>query len=127
MSAVNATIQALLATPAVTDIVKQNINPGIGKTTVPDLVITRVSGGPIQALRNTTGLTASRVQVECRARSYTAAENLGKVVLDALKDRRGVFAGQRAVFLAAGSDYEDHADDASMFRRIIDFYCWTHA
>lgn len=127
MSAVNVTTQALLASPAVVAIVAQRINPGIGGATVPDLIVTRVSGGPTYGLARATPLTSSRIQIECRARSYTAAENLGKAVTDALKNRRGTFAGRKAVFQAAGSDYEDHADDASIFRRLIDFYVWDQA
>jgi hypothetical protein len=126
MSATFATVQALLAAPGVTGIVKKAVNPGVGGNALPDCVVTRVSGGPTYALEKATGLTASRVQVECRARSYTDAEKLGQAVIAALQDCAGVFAGQRAQFRAAGSDYEDHADDASVYRRIIDFYCWTH-
>lgn len=126
MSAVNCTVQALLANAGVKAIVKQNVNPGIApqNSTLPDLTVTRVSETPQQSLKRASGLIETRVQVECRAKTYTAVDKLGQAVRAALQDLRGTYAGRKAVFLAAGSDYDDHADDASVFRRMIDFYCW---
>jgi hypothetical protein len=125
MSAVNVTTKTLLANAAVKAIVAQRINPGVGGTTLPDIVVDRVSGGPTYGLARSTGMTASRVQVECRAKSFTAAENLGAAVIRALKDFRGTVGDLRVAIQTTGSDYSDHADDASVFRRIIDFYVWT--
>lgn len=125
MSAVNVTTKTLLANAAVTAIVAQRINPGIGGTTLPDIVVDRVSGGPTYGLTRSTGMIASRVQVECRAKSFTAAENLGAAVIQALRDFRGPVGDLRVAIRAAGSDYSDYADDASVFRRVIDFYVWT--
>ncbi|MGG3810990.1 DUF3168 domain-containing protein [Methylorubrum rhodesianum] len=126
MSAVNVTTKTLLASPAVTAIVAQRVNPGIGPQngTLPDIVVNRISGGPTYGLARSTGLIASRVQIECRAKSFTAAENLGAAVLGALKDFRGTVNGLRVTMMATGSDYADHADDASVFRRILDVYVW---
>lgn len=127
MSAVNVTTKVLLASAAATAIVGQRIRPAIAPQggALPDIVVNRISGGPTYALARSTGMTASRVQIECRARNFTEAENLGKAVIAALKDFRGKIGDLRVVIQASGSDYSDHADDASVFRRIIDFYVWT--
>ncbi|MGX5777009.1 tail completion protein gp17 [Methylorubrum zatmanii] len=127
MSAINVTTKTLLANAAVKAIVGQKIHPGIApqSSSPPDIVVDRVSGGPTYGLARSTGMTASRIQVECRARTFTAAENLGAAVVRALKDFRGTVGDLRVAIQASGSDYSDHADDASIFRRIIDFYVWT--
>ncbi|TFZ54985.1 DUF3168 domain-containing protein [Methylorubrum sp. Q1] len=110
-----------------TAIVGQRINPGVGPQngTLPDIVVNRISGGPTYGLARSTGLIASRVQIECRAKSFSAAENLGAAVMRALKDFRGTVGDLRVTMMATGSDYAEHADDASVFRPIIDFYVWT--
>jgi hypothetical protein len=102
------------------------VNPGIAPQveTPPDLVVTRISGEPVYALRRATATTSSRISIECRSRSFTEMDKLGQAVIKALQDLRGTFAGRRAQFQAAGSDVENHADDASMFVRVIDFYVW---
>lgn len=127
MSAVNATIQALLANSGVTAQVAQRINPGTAPQSgaLPDIVVSRVSETPTYGLARASDLTEARIQVECRARTSTAVEKVGQAVIAALKDGRGTFASKACVFRAAGSDYDDHADDASVFRRIIDFYAWV--
>lgn len=127
MSAVNATTQVLLASDAVKAIVADRVNPGIGPQggKLPDIVVDRISGGPTYALTRSTAMTSSRIQVECRARSFTEAEKLGATVIKALQNYRGKIGDLRVTIQASGSDYSDHADDASVFRRMVDFYVWT--
>ncbi len=122
MSATFATIQALLASPAVKAIVQDRISPIAGGTTWPDIIVYQVSDESYEGVSRTTDLSQARVTIEMRARSATAVENLASAVKEALRNRRGTFAGKSCVFLKGVSDVGDTNDDLSIFRRMSDWY-----
>jgi hypothetical protein len=123
-SAVAATVQAILALPAVAAICKDRTWPVIApqQAGYPHNVVHRVSEADELLLAGHSGLREARVSVESRALTFTAAEQLGEVVQAGLKDiHLGNFAGFTVSFAKHATDYSDYADASQVYRRIQDF------
>lgn len=125
MSAVPATVQALMGNAAVAALVVQRVYPVVSPqgASLPNIVVHLVSEDDELLLRGHAGYPQARVSVECRAATYTAVNALGEAVKAALQPlHRARYAGVLVSFQKQGSDYSDFADDSQTHRRILDFY-----
>lgn len=124
MSAVPIIIQALLAAPTVTAVVSTRIRPISADQggTPPDLVIYAASEADAYELAGAMEFPAARVTVECRARTFSAADTLGDKVIAALQNLNGTFDGKHAQVFGWSQVASDHDDEFSIFRRVLDFH-----
>lgn len=125
MSAIAATVQALLADSGIGSIVAARVWPVIAPQVaeLPNVIVYMVSEDDEMLLRGTAGFPEARVSVECRAATFTAANALGEAVKTALLPlHRAAFAGVLVSFAKASTDLTDFADDTRTHRRILDFY-----
>jgi len=131
MSAIAISIQALLADDSVAELVGDAVHPvKAPQGSATCIVLHQISEVDAPMLTGPqAGFYRSRVQVDCRARTATAALALGEAVKAALGSLvRASIAGCEATFTMAGVDGTDALDDASLYRRHIDFYChWRTA
>lgn len=125
MSAVNATVKALLGNAAVVAIVASRVYPGQAAQGAlrPHIVVHLVSQHDAMLLLGPAKYPESRVSIECRADTFTAANDLGEVVIEVLPAlHMAAYAGKSVSFRQEGSDYSDFDDASQTHRRIMDFY-----
>lgn len=124
MNALYPTVQALLGDTNITDVVGQRIEIDTAPDgqTLPDIVIHGVTNMDGQRLEGADRYPAARIRIECRARTKTAAIDLGDLVIERLTDLRGTF-GDYVVdsFIQEETDETDSAEDYSTHRRFFDF------
>jgi hypothetical protein len=125
MSAVAATVQALLAASGVAALVSTRVYPVVAPqaTAASHIVVHLIAEDDDMLLRGTAGYPNARVSVECRASTFTAVNALAEAVKSALQPLHLVtYAGVTVSFQKQGSDYSDFADESKTHRRIMDFY-----
>jgi len=133
MSALEITITALKAAPAVAAIVGDGESPEAFRIHAfevpqafarPCLVASLLSESEDQMVGGAGGYFESRVQVQCLADDPAGANDLGEVVKAALSDiTKQAIAGATSVDIwKAGADYTDVSADRAVYRRILDFY-----
>lgn len=124
MNAIYLTIQALLAESDITDVVGQRIEfmTGPEAGTLPDIVINQITNLDGQRLSGADRYPSARIRIECRARTKTAAVDLGDIVIERLTDLRGTFAGMVVdSFIKEETDETDASEDYQTYRRFFDF------
>lgn len=125
MSAVAATVQALLASTEIVALVQNRVWPVVApqNSKLPNIIVHRISEDEEILLKGHSGSAVARVSIESRAETFTAADNLGAVISEHLKPvHRASFAGRTVSFSKQGTDVSDHDDDTRIHRRILDFY-----
>jgi hypothetical protein len=125
MSAVAVTIQALLANPAVTQLVTNRVWPSLAPqdAPTPNIIVHRISESDDLLLRGHAQFPLARISVECRGTTFRAADGLGEAVDAALKPlHRESLSGQSVSFSKQGTDVSGFADDSKIHTRILDFY-----
>jgi hypothetical protein len=125
MSAVAATVQALLASTDTVAIVANRVWPVTApqNSKLPNIVVHRIAEDEEMLLRGHSGQQVGRVSIEARASTFTSADDLGTVVSEHLKQiHLASFAGRTVSFSKQGTDVSDHDDDTKIHRRILDFY-----
>lgn len=120
--ATNVTIYALLASPGVTDLVGQDINPDTAGAGMPSIAVYMMTDNPLMALQRPTGTWQGRVSVQIRAADARSRSDINDAVRAALNGRYGVFNGYRARFWKAGSDQSRWSDDGSVAEQVTDWY-----
>ena len=119
----------LLATAGVTALVAERVVWGERPQgdALPAIVL-NLTGSPDQnAYDGPTGFVGARVQVECWAKTYLAARNVGRLVRGAAKAIRGIRGDVRfdAAFVDRQfADSEVTEADGRLFRRSIDLIVW---
>lgn len=98
---------------------------------LPFVVLNTVSGVPDYALSGATGLTGSRVQVDCYAASYSGAKYLARAVIAAVSAYRGEVSSVHfgGIFIDSERDLNEpqQGDTATRFRVSIDLSVWWRA
>ena len=125
MSALNATIQSLLANAGVAALVGRRIYPITAPQggAVPYIVVHLISERDDFVLAGHAGYPEARVSVDCRSTKSTEAQMIGEAVKAALQPLHlAPSAGVTVSFRKEGSDYSDYADESQIYRRIMDFY-----
>lgn len=127
MSALAVAIQALLADPTVFGLVSGRVYPLVAPqgAAYPNLIVHMVFENEDMLLAGASEFAEARVSIECRAKDATTANTLAERVKDAFRgvQERSV-SGCVASIRKEGTDVSDFSDDASVFRRILDFYVW---
>lgn len=121
-TAIEVTIYRLLAVPAVTAIVKDDINPDTAGAPLPSIAVDVVTDQPWEGLARSSGTSAARVTVKLRTREARELSDLGDAVIAGLSRIKATVQGRRCSWARAGSDMTRWADDASMCERVMD---WT--
>lgn len=96
-------------------------------TTKPCIVMFLVSGEPDYHMAGPSGLVDSRVQIDTRAATRTAALNLSRKVEAALSGYRGIIGGIKlnGIFkISERSAFEDNGAE-SFFLRSADYRVWN--
>jgi hypothetical protein len=120
-------IARLLATPAVTSIIVDRIEPGSlpQAQILPALVFNKISGGPIYDDKGEAGLNESRIQIDCWATTYTGALALGRAVRESLSAFFGASGGDESLYIVldAERDMREGGSNAAEYnyRRSMDF------
>ena len=124
MSALAATVRALLAAPAVTAVVSTRVYPVEADqgARLPAIVVDIVSERDSRHLSGADQFPVARVQIQCLGRTPAAADKLAGVVIATLQDLVGTFAGRQCEFSRADSYYSDASDNRSVYRVLTDFY-----
>ena len=86
-----ALIAKLLATTAITTLVSNRIFVGARPqaSTLPAIVVNRVSGAPLYSDDGEDGLEESRFQIDCWGSTYSSAKGLARAVRGALSAFQG--------------------------------------
>lgn len=121
-TAIEVTIHRLLAVPAVTLIVKQDINPDTAGAPLPSIAVDVVTDRPWEGLARSSGTNQARVSVKLRTREALELSDLGDAVIAGLSRVKAAVQGRRCSWMKAGADVTRWADDASMCERVMD---WT--
>lgn len=102
-------IDRLLSVSVITDVVGQAIRPGLAAKSdaLPYIVLSRVSGGPINTLSGTTSSFLTTIQIDCIAASYSVARSLADACTGALSGWRDINATPRIDMV----HLEDETDD----------------
>lgn len=129
MNPLVATIQALLSSPAITDICEDRIHPVLEEigTVRPNIVVYVVNVREGYNLDGPHEYPESRVSVEVRAADAPTMDRLGDAVWRVLSGADMNLGSTNAVFFKEGSDVQDISPDFSVFRRIIDFRVRTRS
>lgn len=131
MAAMFITAQALLANAGVTALVGTKVHPinAPQDEPPPQIVVQLVSEADGQRLEGPDLWFDSRVSVECRAQTATAAVKIGEAVKTALQGiRRQTIAGRQASFFKEETDVSDYSEASAgsptpIYRRVLDFRC----
>lgn len=126
MSAISATVQALIAGAATSAIAGDRITPIIAPEheAYPNVVVNLVSDTDVPDITGPSGFAVARVSVAARGMTASDVIRLGDAIKTDLHRRSGVFAGCRAQFLTEGTDVTGYIPNASVKERSIDFYVW---
>jgi len=130
MSAVGATVQALLSDPAVTAIVGQRVFPLVLPQAVepPALVVEIASQRDMAThLVGIGDNFAARVNVSSLTTDPASVLSLGEAVRASLHGRTGTYQGFAVRFELAENDMTDWNDDRTAFRRVVGFSVWWRA
>lgn len=112
------TVRAILvAAPAVTSIVGQNIEPvrQDQATDAPRVLLTRVSLTPANHLKGAPTLDQSRVQLDAFGVTYAQARSIADACRAALE----------AADVVMDSEYDNFEPDVSEYRITQDYLLWT--
>ena len=122
-----ALIAKLLATTAITTLVSNRIFVGARPqaSTLPAIVVNRVSGAPLYSDDGEDGLEESRFQIDCWGSTYSSAKGLARAVRGALSAFQGTQSpvNFRYVSLDLEQDLQESGTDVSdyPFRTSLDF------
>lgn len=120
-AAVEVTIHRLLAVPAVTDIVGQDINPDTATAADPAIAVRLVSDSPWEALARSSGTSEARVTISLLSRNALVISNLGEAVVRGLNRVKADVGGRACSWRKAGTDFTRWSDDASTNERLMDW------
>jgi hypothetical protein len=121
-TAVEVTIQRLLAVDAVTAIVGEDINPDTATASLPSIALESISNKPWEGLARSSGTSQARVTVKLRTGDALTMSDLGDAVIEGLSRVKAEIQGRACSWMMAGSDVTRWSDDASVCERLID---WT--
>ena len=127
MSAVAATIQALLDDATVTGVVSTRIYPLVlPQTAVPPAIVVTMAAeiDPGEHLAGIGAILNTRVNVQCLSTDPAQVMRLGESVRAALHGRAGTFNSWSVQFRKAENDMTDHDENRTIFRRVIGFRVW---
>lgn len=94
---------------------------------LPSIVLHVIDGVPVYVDEGETGLTATRVQIDCWATNYAAAKEAARAVKARLSGARVVFGGVefQAVFTDSEQDlFERGQGGEELYRTSIDVMVW---
>nr|WP_276557545.1 DUF3168 domain-containing protein [Prosthecomicrobium hirschii] len=120
-------IQSLLADPTMTGLVASRVYPLVApqKADYPNVIVHMIFENEDMLLAGASEFAEARVSIECRAKDATTANTLAERVKDAFRGiQERTVSGCIASIRKEGTDVSDFTDDASVFRRILDFYVW---
>jgi hypothetical protein len=125
-----AMIAKLLATTAVTDLVSTRVYPGSvpQASTMPAIVVNRISGTPIYTDDGESGLQTARLELDCWGETYSSAKTVARAVIAALSGFVGTVddVDVRNTLLDAERDFREGGGNAAkyLFRTNLDFIIW---
>jgi hypothetical protein len=126
-----AIIAKLLADSGVSTIVGNRVFPGSRPqaSTLPALVLNRISGGPEYADDGEVGLEQARIQIDCWAATYGAAKKLARAVTASLSAFEGTIGATtfQLIELDIERDLREGGGDTAdyPFRTSLDFLVWA--
>jgi hypothetical protein len=132
MSATRIAILALLGDPLLESLVDTRIYAVSAPqgATFPYLVVSLVSELDEQMLAGAGVYPEARVSIACVAKSAAEADAIGEAVKLAIQDTTNapITDGESppgfsatATIMKEATDFQDHSDDRSVFRRVMDF------
>jgi hypothetical protein len=130
MSAVEVTIAALMAAPAVTDIVGDRITNMVTEDENPlNIVVYLVFEDSTSMLDGPAKWYQARVTVDCASSNPAQIHDIAEAVKDALEPLHlAPLAGCIVSFRKEGTDATDFGEESSSSHRALDFYVdWRRA
>lgn len=122
-----ALITKLLGTTAITNLVSTRVFVGARPqaSTLPAIVINRISGAPLYSDDGEDGLEESRFQIDCWGLTYSSAKAVARAVRTALSAFQGTVSGVnfRYVSLDLEHDIQETGSNTTdyPFRTSLDF------
>jgi hypothetical protein len=124
-------IQLLLADSGLSALVSTRVYPGSRPqgSALPAVVLNRISGGPGYADDGETGLTNTRIQIDCWAATYGQAKLVARAVTASLSDFQGTIGNTVfcSVMLEDERDLREGGGNVpeNPFRTSLDFDVWA--
>jgi hypothetical protein len=93
---------------------------------LPAVVIHRIDGARDYAMQGPTGLVSSRLQIDCWAKTYTAAKTLARAVAAVLSGIRDDDIGIQGVFIDSERDLGESGSNQAeyLYRTMLDLNIW---
>lgn len=124
-------IRLLLSDSGLSALVSTRIHPGSlpQGSTLPAIVMNRISGAPLYTDEGEAGLSQARIQIDCWGETYSSAKQTARAVIACLSAFDGTVGATTFanIMLNAERDLRETGGDAAEypFRTSLDFSVWT--
>ena len=125
----DALTDLLLAYGPLTALVGQDVTPSVRlqATGLPAVVITRVSGARDYHMEGPSGLTRSRMQIDCYGSTWPQAKSVARAVIARLSGFNGKATASviRSAMLDSERHFFEGEDPEAVHRFSLDFDVWA--
>jgi hypothetical protein len=125
----DALTDLLLAYTPLTALVGQDVTPSVRlqATGLPAVVITRVSGARDYHMGGASGLTQSRMQIDCYGSTWPQAKSVARAVIARLSGFNGRTTASviRSAMLDSERHFFEGEDPETVHRISLDFNVWA--